>query len=169
MIGAQSNDAVSEAPNSARISVEAATRNSRTAHEDTLRKLAGLRRLRVDRGASLQEAETAQRISTEMMRKYQISAEDIIRFELRQENERPLDWTPWEAAAERQGLILDRFARCGCIFLPAGIKVFIILRSGNLGTWTARHGDKQIAAGASPDRLEKFLSERAPRRYSLRG
>jgi hypothetical protein len=104
-----------------------------------------------------------------MMRKHEISAEDVIRFDLRQQNERPLDWTRWEAAAGRQGLVLERFGYCGWIFLLTGIKVFINLRASALGTWKAKHGDNQVAAGTTFESLERFLSGCAPRRYSLRG
>jgi hypothetical protein len=136
--------------------------------EVALRKLVAMKKIRVDLGASPQEEDNARRISENLMRKHEISADDVIRFKLSQQGNMPIDWAPWERVVRDSSLELDRFGSRGQIRLPDETIVFVSLDRGDLGNWRALQRTCRIGAGASPHTLRQFLSGRAGKRYSLR-
>jgi hypothetical protein len=134
--------------------------------EDALRKIVLLRRMSTDNGVTGAEAETAAHLQKVLMERYAISSRNVSAAS--RPNVSSLTWVYWEELLHEFGLRLDHFGHRGSAAVGSNKKVHIRLDKNQW--WVEQKspsGWQTTARNCGVELLRKYLSEHAPRTYSL--
>ncbi len=136
-------------------------------HQDALRKIGLLRRVKVESGATEAEVDNARRLAQRLIDRHRLETRDLAGGNRPREGRQ--SWVYWEHVAEENRLTLNHFGTRGSIRLDGGRTLVLIeLRSGSWQVQRASSGGYEtVLRGQGLESFRSYISTNAGRTYTF--